>query len=116
MQAISKKEVDKILKTVEHLSPGLHTLDLEPGYVEGWTSASSLFALDFPRLRSLNLGGFTLSDHNQAMEFLKRHPKLESLRINPQGDTRWISEDLAFENFLPNLRYLKVLCNSQSIQ
>jgi len=103
-----KKVIDILLKNVECISPDLHTLDLEPGCTEESTCASSLFALNFPRLRSLSLGGFTLSDTTQAMEFWKRHPKLEHLRLISDDNTCWFTKDSVFVNFLPNLRHLKV--------
>ena len=66
-----------------------------------------------PLLLRYSHGGF-INDPSQAMEFWKRHPKLESLKIIPRGSLPWNSKDLVFENFLPNLRYLEVLRNLQN--
>jgi hypothetical protein len=112
LYTITKKAIDKLLMNVERLSPNLHTIDLEPGCVEGWTDASAFFSLNFPQLRSISLGGFTLDDPTQAMAFWKRHPKLEYVRVITHDDSLWFSKNSVSADLLPNVRHLKVLCHS----
>ena len=56
---------DRLLGNIHRFSSSLHTLVLE-FYC---ACASPILALDFPRLQSLTLGMFSLSDTSEAMAF-----------------------------------------------
>jgi len=82
-----------------------------------FASASPIFGLDLPFLRSLSLASFTEVDAAQAMAFFERHPSLEYLNLasNLMGtNNRWFASELP-PNFLPNLRHLRVSGDLQSL-
>lgn len=94
----------RIFKNIHPLSSSLHTLVLDVKYDD----ASPILSLDFPRLRSLTLGMFTIPDISEAMAFWQRHPSIEKLMLpNTERDSRWFSEQVEGD-LLPNLKYLEV--------
>ncbi|KAF8907688.1 hypothetical protein CPB84DRAFT_271773 [Gymnopilus junonius] len=96
----------KLMKNLRVLSPSLHTLAIsQPGSIG--PSASPLFALDFPHLKSLSLHFHFFDNLSVAMAFWKRHPTLETLELEKYSPmNNHFTKDFD-SDFLPNLRYLK---------
>ncbi|KAF9477167.1 hypothetical protein BDN70DRAFT_948779 [Pholiota conissans] len=100
---------DKILANLPYLAVTLHSLTL------GFTTMvhfnpSPIFALDFPRLRSLILKGFSPQEAVGAAPFFQRHSMLERLFF-VRYEGRWFTQQYVLSmhrNFLPNLSFMDV--------
>ncbi|PPQ96047.1 hypothetical protein CVT26_004680 [Gymnopilus dilepis] len=96
---------DVLLSNIHHLSSTLDTLELE--LYHKYDSASPILTLDFPRLRSLTLGMFSVPNTEQAMHFWRRHPSIEILRLRDSDHTsHWFSSDIP-DDLLPNIKHLE---------
>ncbi|CAA7266339.1 unnamed protein product [Cyclocybe aegerita] len=102
---LNKTNGEKLVKNIASLSGSLHTLNLAPHSTD-FVSASPIFALDFPVLRSLSLS-LSLGTTEEAMAFLERHPTIEYLNIaDPDWNAPWFTNSLP-NAFLPRLKHLK---------
>lgn len=103
-----------LINAVHDLSYSLETLALS--FHSDHELGADLFALTFPHLRYLSLDTYLgVDDPTQALDFCARHPNLESLdlRSSWQGEGRWFPDHISSKLcLLPNLKHLKVECNS----
>ncbi|KDR76891.1 hypothetical protein GALMADRAFT_246000 [Galerina marginata CBS 339.88] len=104
---VSVHEFGKLENSLGSLSSTLHTLAISKQCDA--ISASRIFSLNFPVLRSLSLSEYTVDDTAEAMKFWNRHPSLEFIKCT----VRELRGQSFFDNtyspqFLPNLRHLKV--------
>jgi hypothetical protein len=100
-QDVSRKISDNLYRlapTLQNLTLGFSTMV--------HLNTIPLFALHFPRLRSLILKGFVPESVSSAVSFWERHPALERLFL-VRYEGRWFPDQFQ-PRLLPNLKYLKV--------
>ncbi|KAF8173448.1 hypothetical protein BJ912DRAFT_886147 [Pholiota molesta] len=99
-QDVSRKISDNLYRlapTLQNLTLGFSTMV--------HLNTIPLFALHFPRLRSLVLKGFVPESVSSAVSFWERHPALERLFL-VRYEGRWFPDQFQ-PRLLPNLKYLK---------